>query len=103
MPTPYSSRFRFLLCQRLVAGESVRPISVATSVREATLFRWGKQALIDAGQLPGNNTQEKSHLRAAKKRIKESETELQLVKDACALIDASAVVPPKGYRPLRKD
>jgi len=49
MSMQYSSQFRLLLFQRFVAGESVRSISVATGVREATLSRWGKQALIDAG------------------------------------------------------
>ena len=80
MPMQYSSQFRLLLCQRLVAGDSVRSISVATGVRETTLFRWGEQTLIDAGHLPGNNTQETSQLRAAKKRIKGLETKLQFVK-----------------------
>jgi len=92
MPMQYSSQFRLLLCQRLVTGESVRSISVATGVREATLFRLGKQALFDAGHLLGNNTRETPRLRAAKKRIKELGSELQLAKDASALFDVRALV-----------
>jgi len=44
-----------------------------------------------------------AELRAAKKRIKALEEELQLVREASALFDSLAVVDPKGHRPSQKN
>jgi transposase-like protein len=102
MPRQYPTPYRQNMCQRLLAGEPVAKLSAETGVTEATLFRWKKQALIDAGRLPGIDSVESSQLAAARKRIAELEAEVQLVKDASDLFDATAVVHPKDARPSRK-
>ena len=68
-----------------------------------TLHRWKHQALVDVGLIDGVDSAEGAELRAANKRIKALEKELQLVKDASELFDAQAVVPPKDGRPLQRD
>lgn len=60
-----------------------------------TLHRWKAQALVDAGVRKGSTSRELSDLREARKRIKELEDELRLVKDACEIFDSLAVVDPK--------
>ena len=103
MPRQYPPHFRRDMVNRRLAGESVLSLVQETSVPEQTLHRWKHQALIDVGLIDGVDSAEGSELRAANKRIKALEKELQLVKDASELFDAEAVVPPKDGRPLPKD
>jgi len=51
----------------------------------------------------GVDSTQNAELRAAKKRIKALEEELQLVREASALFDSLAVVDPKEHRPSRKN
>ncbi len=53
MPMQYPSEFRRWLCQRMLAGEPVAELGEESGVADATLFRWKKQAMIDAGLRPG--------------------------------------------------
>jgi putative transposase len=69
-----------------------------TGVPEQTLHRWKHQALIDAGLVDGIDSTQSAALRAAHKRIKFLEKELQLVKDASEIYDSLAVVDPKEGR-----
>ena len=69
----------------------------------ATLYRWKRQALIDAGRKSGIKSYEPDELARARKRIKELEAELELVKAASALFNGEAVVRPKGSARSSKD
>jgi transposase-like protein len=64
----------------------------------ATLYRWKRQALIDAGRKSGIKSYEPDELARARKRIKEAEleAELELVKAASALFNGEEVIRPKG-------
>ena len=53
MPFRYSSEFRRQVCERMLAGEPVKDLAAELSVSDATLYKWRRQALIDAGQGPG--------------------------------------------------
>ena len=96
MPRMYPTEYRRWLCERMLAGEPVARLSEETGVTEATLYRWKKQATIDAGRTPGLLSYEADELRRAKREIEELKAELQLVKDASELFDSTAVVDPKG-------
>jgi hypothetical protein len=48
MPKQYGREFRRSICERLVAGESVRTVSNQSGVSVATLHLCKRQALIDA-------------------------------------------------------
>ncbi len=87
----------------MLGGGSVLSLARETSVPEQTLHRWKHQALIDAGLVDGVDSSEHAQLRAARKRIKALEKELQLVKDASELFDRMAVVDPKDVRPSRNN
>ena len=103
MPFRYSSEFRRRTCDRMLAGEAVKALAVELSVNDNTLYRWRRQALIDAGESPGLKSYEADRLEQARRRIKDLEDELKLVKAASALFEESEVISPKGSTRLSED
>jgi putative transposase len=73
----------------------VRLVAAGLGLAEATVYRWKAQDLIDCGVKPGTTTSEQGELAAARRRIRELETELALVKQAAALFE-------EGVRPRAK-
>ncbi|GAB3230073.1 transposase [Mycolicibacterium hippocampi] len=100
MPRQYSSSVRRQIVARLRSGEAVAAVAIETGICEATLFRWKRQALIDAGAIEGVPSVEVDELAAAHKRIAQLEAELALTRDACELFNDEAVVPPKRRRAI---
>lgn len=100
MPRQYSSSVRRQIVARLRSGEPVAAVAIDTGICEATLFRWKRQALIDAGVIEGVPSVEADELAAAHKRIAHLEAELALTRDACELFNDEAVVPPKRRRSI---
>ena len=92
----YPTPFREAACERMLAGEPVAVLTEELEVSIATLHRWKAQALIDAGQKPGMRSHEPDQLARAKRRIKDLESELELVKAASALFNGEEVIRPKG-------
>ena len=103
MPRQYPTGFRDEMVRRMLTGEPVLTICLDTGVPEQTLHRWKHQAFIDAGLVDGIDSTESAALRAAHKRIKFLEKELELVKDASEIYDSLAVVDPKEGRPSRRN
>ena len=91
------------MIDRMLGGEPVLALVLESRVPEQTLHRWKHQALIDPRVVEGVDSTQSPELRAAKKRIKVLEGELQLVREASALFDSLAVVDPKEHRPSRKN
>ena len=60
------------------------------------LYRWKKQALVDSGDKPGVKSYEPDELARARRRIKDLEAELEMVKAASALFNGNEVVRPKA-------
>jgi putative transposase len=100
MPRMYAATVRRQIVLRLRLGEPVAAVAVETGICQATLFRWKRQALIDAGVVEGVPGLEADELAAAHKRIAALEAELALTRDACDLFDEQAVVPPKRRRAI---
>ena len=96
MPFTYPTAVRESACKRLLAGERTEVLANELAVSTATLYRWKKQALIDAGRRPGLKSYEPDELARARRRIKDLEAELDLVKAASALFNGEEVVHPKG-------
>ena len=80
MPYQYPPAFRQAFIDRILGGESVRSLAQESGVPLQTLHRWKAQALVDSGVRDAHTSCELSDLREAKKRIKELEDELLLVK-----------------------
>jgi len=86
----------------MLAGESIRDVARSSGVSESTLQNWRRQALIDAGRRPGAKSYEADPLLQARRRVKELEAELEIVKAASALFEEGAV-DPKGSSRLSED
>lgn len=61
------------------SGEQVKQTVYELGINAGCLHAWLKQDRIDRGEIPGNTTAE---LRAARKRIRELETELAIIRQA---------------------
>jgi len=85
----------------MLAGESVSDLVFESRVPIQTLHRWKHQALVDAGLAEGVHSTESAAKRAAYKRIKSLERELQLVQDASEIYDSLEVMDPKEGRSSR--
>ena len=68
MPRMYPVMVRRQIVARLRSGEPVAVVAAETGVCQATLFRWKRQALIDAGVIEGIPSVEADELAAAHKR-----------------------------------
>ena len=98
MPRHYPAEVRREACERMLAGEAVKDLVEALGIKMETLYRWRRQALIDAGHRPGTKSFEADPLRAARRRIKQLEAELEMVKAASALFEEAEAdtISPKG-------
>jgi transposase-like protein len=96
MPFHYSSEFRQAAIERRLGGERVKDLAVELGVSNPTLYKWRRQALIDTGQSPGLKSYEADRLAQARRRIKDLEYELTLVKTAARLYDEMEAINPKG-------
>jgi transposase len=90
----YPAEFRRRALDLVAAGEPVREVARLLEVSEQSIYSWRRQELIDRGELPGLSSAEREELRAARRRIRELETELAVHRRAAALLKES--VRPKG-------
>jgi transposase len=95
VPRTYDPEFRRRVVELVRAGRPVRVVAAELGLAEATVYRWKAQDLIDRGVKPGTSTSEQGDLAAARRRIRELETELALVKQAAKLFE-------EGVRPKAK-
>ena len=72
MPRHYPAELRRRTCERMLAGEAVKDLVVELGIAAVTLYKWRRQALIDAGQRPGLKSYEADPLLAARRRSKSS-------------------------------
>jgi transposase len=102
MPRHHPVELRRQLCERMLAGERCEDLARSSGVSISVLQKWKRQALIDAGRRPGTKSYEADPLQQARRRIKELEAELKLVKAASELFTEGAV-DPKGSSRLSED
>jgi transposase-like protein len=49
MPKHYPAELRRRTCERMLAGEAVKDLTAELGIAGVTLYKWRRQALIDAG------------------------------------------------------
>ena len=96
MPRHYPAELRRQTCERMLAGEAVKDLSAELGIAGVTLYKWRRQALIDAGDAPGVKSYEADRLAQARRKIKDLEDELTLVKTAARLYEEIEAISPKG-------
>ena len=95
VPRSYAPEFRRRVVELVRCGRPVSVVATEIGVSEATVYRWRVQDRIDRGEQPGLSSSDQSELAAARRRIRELETELEIVKKASVLF-AEGEVRPKG-------
>ena len=94
MPRSYPAEFRRKVLDLVEAGRPVAEIAEQLGVTGQTIYNWRNQDLVDRGLRPGVSTAESVELAAARKRIRELETELAVTKRAFELLKEQT--DPKG-------
>ncbi len=86
MPKRYPEEFRRKVLDLVAAGRPVAQVAADLGISDQTIYMWRKQELIDTGQQPGLSRAEQAELSAAKKRIRELENEVAILKRARELL-----------------
>ena len=90
------AEFRRRAVVPIEAGQSVANPAADLSNAETILYHWIKQDRIDRGLIPGRTTTESKELRRARKRIRELEAEVEILRRANELLGSDAK-RPKGF------
>lgn len=76
MPHKYSAEVRHQVIELARSGTKVAQLAATFGMSDATIYNWLKQEKIDRGEVAGLSTEEALDLAAAKRQIKQLETEL---------------------------
>jgi transposase len=96
MPRPFPVEFRRRAVALVRAGKPITTAAVELGVSAATIHNWVRQDQIDRGVRPGISTPESMELAKAKKRIRQLETEVEILKVAAKLLGEDKP-DPKGF------
>ena len=100
MARSHPAEFRRKVLNLIEAGRPVAEVSQQLGVTGQTIYNWRNQDLVDRGLRPGVSTAESVDLAAARKRIRELETELAVTKRAFELLKEQT--DPKALRGRRR-
>src|ERR1700757_1305814 len=96
----YPPEFRRKVLDLIEAGRKVADVARDLGISDQTIYSWRRQDRIDRGLEPGLSSAEKAELVAARKRIRELETELAVHRRATELLK-DRTDPKGGSRPSR--
>ena len=96
MPRPFPAEFRLRAVALVRAGKPITTAAVQLGVSAAAPHSRVRQDQIDRGERPGISTPETAELSKAKKRIRQLETEVEIVKIAAKLLGEDRP-GPKGF------
>ena len=72
----YPAEFRRRALDLVAAGKPVAEVARLLEISDQSIYSWRRQERIDRGEVPGLSSMEREELRAAKRRIRELETEV---------------------------
>jgi transposase-like protein len=96
MPRSYPFDVRRQVIELARSGTRVSQLSVTFGMTEATIYNWLKQDRIDRGEEAGQTADQQLELAAAKRRIKQLETELAVARKINEVFLKEGV-SPKGF------
>jgi transposase-like protein len=85
----YPAEFRRRVLEVVASGRKIADVAADLGISEQTIYNWRRQDRIDQGLEAGLTTAEHAELVAARKRIRELETELAVHRRATELLKAS--------------
>ena len=97
----YPTEFRRRVLDLLASGRRVADVARDLQISEQTIYTWRRQDRVDRGLEPGTTSVEQAELAAARKRIRELETELAVHRRATQLLKEQTPDPKGGTRPSR--
>ncbi len=98
MPRPYPAEFRARAVALVRAGKPAKQTAVELGIHPVTLSKWLRQDDIDHGLRPGKSSAESAELRAARRRIRELESELAIVRQAAKFLGEDKPRPKGSTR-----
>jgi transposase len=96
MLKPYSGEFRRRVVALVRAGKTITQAAYELGISAAALHNWVRQDRIDRGEIPGLTSRESAELARAKKRIRELELEVEILRRASKILGAGHH-DPKGF------
>jgi transposase len=98
MPRRYRPEFRARAVALVRVGKQAKQTAVELNIHPVTLSKWLRQDDIDNGRRPGTPSIESAELRAARRRIRELETELGIIRQAAKFIGEDKPRPKGSTR-----
>lgn len=95
MPRRYPTEVRQQVIELARSGTKVAQLAITFGMSDATIYNWLKQDKVDRGEIAGLSTDEALDLAAAKRRIKQLETELAVSRKVNEVF-LEGDLPPKG-------
>jgi transposase-like protein len=95
MPRKYPAEVRRQVIELARSGTKIAQLAATFGMSDATIYTWLKQERVDRGEVPGISTEEALDLAAAKRRIKQLETELAVSRKVNEVF-LEGDLPPKG-------
>ena len=95
MPRKYPAQTRQQVIELARSGTSVAQLAATFGMSDATIYNWLKQEKIDRGEIEGFSTDQTLELAAAKRRIRQLETELAVSRKVNEVF-LEQDLPPKG-------
>ena len=97
----YPAEFRQRVLDLIEAGRPVADVARDLQISPETVYAWRRQDRIDRGMEAGLTTAEQAELVAARKRIRELETEVAIHRQATELLKEQTPDPKGGSRRSR--
>ena len=98
MPRKYPDEFRQRAVALVRAGQSVTKMAADLGITDTGLYNWVRQDRIDRGKIPGTTTVESRERGKARRRIRELETEVEILRRANTMLGSESRRPKDSTR-----
>ncbi len=98
MPQHVSPEVRRQVVELARAGTKVRQLATTFGVSQQSVYNWLKQDRIDRGEAEGATTSHQLELAAAKRRIRQLETELAVARKVNEVFLSEGITPKGSSR-----
>ena len=98
MPRRYSGEVRSQVIELARSGTWVAQLAVTFGMCEPTIYNWLRQGRIDRGEISGLSTDQALDLAAAKRRIRQLETELAVSRKVNEVFLSQDLAPKASSR-----
>lgn len=98
MPRRYPAEIRRQVLELARSGTRVPQLAATFGMSEATIYNWLRQEKVDRGEVAGTSTDQALELAAAKRRIRQLETELAVSRKVVEVFLSDGVAPKGSTR-----